>query len=142
MESRKYQFEQLCVIFKEISKPYLVEKAEDVPFHEVHKVIEEAVLGERLEQLQVFYDHENYSMDIEAEGFRSTILIHDELHGISYDFLNEKYTDKEEWVEIAGYTSLKSGICEDTNILLDIIVTFLETGKPSEKYEWLETKED
>ena len=49
MESRKYQFEQLCVIFKEISKPYLVEKAEDVPFHEVHKVIEEAVLGERLE---------------------------------------------------------------------------------------------
>ena len=142
MESRKYQFEQLCVIFKEISKPYLVEKPEDVPFHEVHKVIEEAVLGERLEQLQVFYDHENYSMDIEAEGFRSTILIHDELHGISYDFLNEKYTDKEEWVEIAGYTSLKSGICEDTNILLDIIVTFLETGKPSEKYEWLETKED
>ena len=79
---------------------------------------------------------------IDAESFRSTILIHDELHGISYDFLNEKYTDKEEWVEIAGYTSPKSGICEDTNILLDIIVTFLETGKPCEKYEWLETKED
>ena len=79
---------------------------------------------------------------IDAESFRSTILIHDELHGISYDFLNEKYTDKEEWVEIAGYTFPQNSICEDTNILLDIIVTFLETGKPCEKYEWSETKEN
>ena len=66
MKNRKYHFEQLSITFKEASNPYLVEKAEDVPFHEVYKVIEEAVLGERLEQLQVFYDHENYSMDIEA----------------------------------------------------------------------------
>ena len=85
-----------------------------------------------------FSDRAGY---IDAEGFRSTILIHDELHGISYDFLNEKYTDKEEWVEIAGYTFPQNSICEDTNILLDIIVTFLETGKPCEKYEWSETKE-
>ena len=142
MKNRKYHFEQLSITFKEASNPYLIEKAEDVPFHEVYKVIEEAVLGERLEQLQVFYDHENYSMDIDAEGFRSPILIHDELHGISYDFLNEKYTDNEEWVEIAGYTFPQNSICEDTNILLDIIVTFLETGKPCEKYEWSETKEN
>ncbi|MDE6054527.1 MAG: hypothetical protein K2G55_12355 [Lachnospiraceae bacterium] len=142
MKNKKYQFEQLSIIFKETPKPYFVEAAEDIPFHEVRKVIEEAVLGETLEQLQVFYDDENYSMDIWAEGFRSTILIHDELHGISYDFLNEKYTEKEEWVEIAGYNSPQNSICEDTNILLDIIITFLETGRPCKRYKWFETKEE
>ena len=45
MKNRKYHFEQLSITFKEASNPYLVEKAEDVPFHEVHKVIEDAVLG-------------------------------------------------------------------------------------------------
>ena len=48
MKNRKYHFEQLSITFKEASNPYLIEKAEDVPFHEVYKVIEEAVLGERL----------------------------------------------------------------------------------------------
>lgn len=141
MKNKKYQFEQLSIIFKDNIKPYLVETAEDVPFHEVRKVIEEAVLGKKLEQLQVAYDDENYSMDIWAEGFCSTILIQDELHGISYDFLNEKYTDNDKWVEIAGFNTPQNSICEDTNILLDIIITFLETGRPCKRYKWIKTKE-
>lgn len=142
MKNKKYQFEQLAILFKENIRPYLVETAEDVPFHEVRKVIEEAVLGEKIKQLQATYDDENYSMDIWAEGFRSTILIQDELHGISYDFLNEKYIDNDKWVEIAGFNTPQNSICEDTNILLDIIITFLETGRPCKRYKWIKTKEE
>lgn len=108
----------------------------------MHKVIEEAVLGEKLMHLQSFYDEEDYSIDIRADNSRSSILIHDELHGISYNYMNEKYADREEWVESAGYYAPQKCICEDTNILLDIILTFLETGKPCERYKWFETQED
>lgn len=142
MKNKKYKFEQLGVFFSDKSKPYRIDEAGDEAFTEVCKVIEETVLEERLGHLQSFYDDENYSIDIRAEGNRSCILIHDELHGISYNYINEKYTNAEEWVEIAGYYAPQKGICEDTNVLLEIIITFLETGKPCEKYKWFETKED
>jgi len=141
MENKKYKFEYLRISFNDKPKPYQIDQADEVSFNEVCKVIEEAVLGERLEYLRSFYDDEDYSIDIWAEGFRSCILIHDELHGMSYNYINEKYVNEEKWVEIAGYYAPQKCICEDTNILLDIILTFLETGKPCERYKWFETKE-
>lgn len=141
MKNKQYHYEHLSVRFNDKSKPFRVDAADDVPFHEVRKAIEGAVLGEKLARLQSFYDEENYSIDIWAEGIRSCILIHDALHGMSYNYRNEKYADREEWVEIEGYYAPQKCICEDTHTLLDIIITFLETGKPCERYNWFETKE-
>jgi len=107
MKNKKYQFQQLEIGIKDKSKPYLVDAAEDVSFHEVRRVIEEVVLEEKLEYLQSFYDEENYSIDISAEGSCSCILIHDELHGVSYDYLNEKYADRDELVALGDIIFIK-----------------------------------
>ncbi|MCM1183836.1 MAG: hypothetical protein NC337_10730 [Roseburia sp.] len=142
MENKKFRFEQLGIFYNDKTKPYHVEEAADEAFDEVHRVIEEAVLGERLAHLQSFYDDEDYSIDVGAEGAHSFILIQDEAQGISYNYINEKHANAEEQEEISGYYIPQKCVCEDTNILLDIIVTFLETGKPCERYTWAKTQEE
>lgn len=141
MKNKKYKYEQLAICFNDRPKPYCVDEADDKPFDEVHKVIEETVLGENLVQFQSFYNEEDYSIDIGAEGFRSYILIQDWIQEISYNYINEQHENEEEWVELAGFYVPQKCVCEDTNILLDIIITFLETGKPCERYKWAKTQE-
>lgn len=45
------------------------------------------------------------------------------------------------WWRFQGMRLLRCAFAKKTDDLLEIIVTFLQTGKPCEKYEWLETEE-
>lgn len=142
MRKKKYLFEQLGISFKDKSKHYRIDEGGEESFQEVRIVIEEAVLGENLSHLNAFYDDENSSIVVDSDGFRSSILVHDELHGISYNYRNEKYAGQEEFVEVGGYYAPQKCVCEDTEVLLDIILTFLETGKPCKRYQWFKTQDD
>ncbi len=71
----------------------------------------------------------------------SFILIHDERIKKSYNFFNKDYANDETEVELAGYYFPQMCICENKDILFDIIIHFFETGKINEKYEWFEFDE-
>ncbi len=50
-----------------------------------------------------------------------------------------KYENDSGLVYIAGYVFRKYTVCEDKEIIYDIIVNYFETGKINEKYQWLTT---
>lgn len=134
------KFNQLT-IGTEDGKSYAIENAEDNTVADLHKLLKETIQTGNLMYLNAFYDDENYYIDVRAEGNRSYILIHDDINGISYNYSNPKYADDFDMVEVSGYEAPQMCICEDSDALLEIIVSFLQTGKPCEKYDWLESEE-
>ena len=122
-------------------KCYVIENAEDHSIPDLYEFLKETIQTGNLKYLNAFYEDENYYIDARAEGTRSYILIHDDLNGISYNYCNPKYTDNFDMVEVSGYEAPQICICEEPDILLEIIVSFLQTGKPCEKYEWLKNEE-
>lgn len=125
----------------EAGKCYVIENVEDHSIPDLYEFLKETIQTGNLKYLNAFYDDENYYIDARAEGTRSYVLIHDDINGISYNYCNPKYADDFDMVEVSGYEAPHICICEEPNTLLEIIVSFLQTGKPCEKYEWLENEE-
>lgn len=140
MEKGNYNFNQLK-LGSNISQGYFFEDENDKSIEELCNLIKEMIQNEEMTYLNSFYDEENYYIDVHAERNRSYILIHDDLLGISYNYVNKNYKNNSDLVEVAGYEVPQMCICEDKEVLLEIIITFLKSGKPSEKYEWLESEE-
>lgn len=133
-------FNQLT-IGVENGKCHIIENAEDHSIPDLYDFLKETIQSGNLAYLNAFYEDENYYIDARAEGSRSYILIHDDINGMSYNYSNPKYADDFDMVEISGYEAPQMCICEEPDVLLEIIMSFLQTGKPCEKYEWLETEE-
>lgn len=140
MKYNEYNIEKLVIGTTNGSRQIDTLRKEAVD--KVIKFIKKTIQNERLEYLYAFYgDQERYYITVYAEKDCSSILIHDNLLEKSYNYLNEKYKNDETEVEISGYYFDKMCICEDKDILVDIIINFFETGKINQKYEWIETND-
>ena len=64
------------------------------------------------------------------------MVICEELRRISWCYENPKYLGDETDVEAGGGWIPKWGICDDPEVLLVLIETFLTTGKPWEGCRW------
>ncbi len=105
------------------------------------KLIKRAVQKGQLKFLDCcFGDQEEYGLTIHANETYASVLIHDAIKQRTYDYCNKKYENDMTEVVLFGYDFCKACLCEDKDILFDIIIYFFETGRVNEKYEWYETE--
>lgn len=139
MTGMKYNIHQLDI--KTTKKSQIYDSLEENAVKVVN-YLKKSIQKETLECLNVYYGQGDACyMMIYAEKYCSFILIHDELLKKSYNFSNKNYANDKTEVELAGYYFPQMCICEDKDILFDIIIHFFETGKINEKYEWFEFDE-
>lgn len=118
-----------------------IEILDDKSVDKVVKFIKRAIQRGQLEFLCCcFGDQEEYSLTIHANETYACVLIINELERKAYDYCNKKYENDMTEVILFGYDFCKACLCEDKDILFDIIMHFFETGKINEKYEWYETE--
>lgn len=87
-----------------------------------------------------FGEQEEYGLTIHANETYASVFIHDAIKQRTYDYCNKKYENDMTEVLLFGYDFCKACLCEDKDILFDIIICFFETGRVNEKYEWYETE--
>lgn len=138
MEFGKYPFINLRIGLKKkvIQSPPL-DDHEFTP--ELHEFICEAVNTENMKYLYAHFGDDDSFIQVECEGNRSYILISDETNGISYNYLNPEFKDDDRLIEIAGTEVPTNNICNKKDVLLEIIITYLKSGKPCSSYTWFVT---
>lgn len=137
IESKGYSIRNLYVVTEKESQRF--DDLREDSCTEAVKFIRDAIKKGRLERLDAkFGEGDAYYISIYAEKSRSAILIHDDIQRKSYNYRNQKHENDETEVELAGYYFPQMIVCEDKDILLDIVLHYFETGKIHEKYEWFE----
>ncbi len=137
MNQKGYPIRNLFVVTEKESRRF--DDLRDDSCMEAVKFIKCAIKKGRLERLDAkFGEGDAYYISIYAEKSCSAILIHDDVRRKSYNYKNTKYENDETEVELAGYYFPQMIVCEDKDILLDIILHYFGTGKIHEKYEWFE----
>lgn len=137
IESKGYPIRNLYIVTEKESRSFDDLRADSCT--EAVRFIRDAIKKGRLECLEAnFGEGDAYYISIYAEKSRSAILIHDDVRRKSYNYKNKKYENDETEVGLAGYYFPQMIVCEDKDILLDIILHYFETGKIHEKYEWFE----
>lgn len=132
-----YPIRNLYVVTEKKSRRF--DDLRDASCKEAVRFIRDAIKKERLERLDAkFGEGDAYYISIYAEKSRFAILIHDDVRRKSYNYRNQKCANDETEVELAGYYFPQMIVCEDKDILLDIILHYFETGKIHEKCEWFE----
>ena len=80
-------------------------------------------------------------MDQEREGLGiAGVVIYEELRRTGWCYENPRYQGDETDVEAGGSWIPRWGVCDDPEVLLTIIETFLTTGKTWEGCRWRVTK--
>ena len=88
-----------------------------------------------------FGDQEECSLTIHVNETYACVFIHNEVERKSYDYCNKKYENDMTEVILFGFDFCKACLCDDKDILFNIIMHFFETGRINPKYEWYETDE-
>lgn len=140
MERKGYNIWDLEVITVEETRRY--DNLQDESGEEAVKFVKDTIVNERLERLEAFYgDGDAYFISVYAEKSCSAIMIHDDPNIKSYYYTNKKYENDKTEVPLSGYYFPQEIICEDKDILLDIILYYFETGNINKKYDWIELDE-
>ena len=140
MEQNKYNIYNLNI--KTIKGNRLVDTLESNDAVKVVNFLKKTIHNEALERLDAYYGQgDECYISVYAEKTCSFVIIHDAALGKSYNFSNKKYANDKTEVELAGYYFPQMCICEDQDILIDIIIHFFETGKMNKDYEWFEFDE-
>ncbi|MDE6620083.1 MAG: hypothetical protein K2K74_06275 [Lachnospiraceae bacterium] len=137
MERKGYNIWDLEIITIEETRRF--DNLQDESSEEVIKFIKDTILNERLELLEAYFgEGDAYYISVYAEKSCSAIKIHDDPNRKSYNYINKKYENDETDVPLSGYYFPQEIICEDKDILLDIIRYYFETGNINEAYDWIE----
>ena len=137
MERKGYNIWDLEIITTKGTRRY--DNLQDESCEDVIKFIKDTIMNERLERLEAnFSDGDAYYISVYAEKSCSAIMIHDDPNRKSYNYINKKYENDETDVALSGDFFPQMIICEDKDILLDIILYYFETGNKNEKYDWIE----
>jgi len=88
-----------------------------------------------------FGDQEECSLTIHVNETYACVFIHNEVEKKFYYYCNKKYENDMTEVILFGFDFCKACLCDDKDILFNIIMHFFETGRINPKYEWYETDE-
>lgn len=108
---------------------------------ELYNYIKNALDTETFTHLYGYYNDDAIGITVEYENGLSYIVIHNDLTGFSYTYINLNNKEDKTQVDIGGSTISKKYVCDNKTTILNIIVIFLTTGEPCSQYEWLELKE-
>lgn len=130
----RYNNLRICVTRKKLEHFCFTDESS---FEKAKQVIKKSIDEECLVSIGVNYNEDAWCMDIFSENGNSFIVIYNNEEQVTYNYINVKYIDDFTEIDIAGYECPQRNICDDKDILYEIIICFLKTGRPYGQVEWM-----